>query len=87
MFLEEAAALDLAAVLGLCELLHVLAVLAGHHHGGQVGEAGVQTGLGGQAAHVARHSLQALLRLNDGLKTWLIKHWQKYFMRRIKNIL
>ena len=68
MFLEEAAALDLAAVLGLCELLHVLAVLAGHHHGGQVGEAGVQTGLGGQAAHVARHSLQALLRLNDGLK-------------------
>ena len=86
MFLEEAAALDLAAVLGLCELLHVLAVLAGHHHGGQVGEAGVQAGLGGQAAHVARHSLQALLRLNDGLKTWLIKHWQKYFIRRTKNI-
>ena len=74
MFLEEAAALDLAAVLGAGELLHVLAVLAGHHHGGQVGEAGVQTRLGGQAAHVARHSLQTLLRLDDSLQTGTINN-------------
>ncbi len=70
--LEEVAALDLVAVLGLGEALHELAVLVGDHHGAQVGEAGVQAGLGGQTAHITGHSLQTLLRLDDSLQTGTI---------------
>ena len=65
--LEEVAALDLVAVLGLGEALHELAVLVGDHHGAQVGEAGVQASLGGQTAHITGHSLQTLLRLDNSL--------------------
>ena len=72
--LEEVAALDLVAVLGLGEALHELAVLVGDHHGAEVGEAGVQTGLGGQAAHITGHSLQTLLRLDDSLQTGTINN-------------
>merc|ERR1719429_153292 len=65
--LEEVAALDLVAVLGLGEALHQLAVLVGDHHGAEVGEAGVQAGLGGQTANITSNSLKTLLRLNDSL--------------------
>ena len=65
--LEEAAALDLVTVLGLGKALHELAVFVGDHHGAEVGEAGVQAGLGGQTSHVTRHPLQTLLGLNDSL--------------------
>ena len=75
-FLEEVAALDLVAVLGLGEALHELAVLVGDHHGAEVGEAGVQTGLGGQTAHITGHSLQTLLRLDDSLQTGTINNVQ-----------
>ena len=73
--LEEVAALDLVAVLGLGEALHELAVLVGDHHGAQVGEAGVQASLGGQTAHITSHSLQTLLRLNDSLQSGIINIW------------
>ena len=63
------------AVLGTGELLHVLAVLVGDHHGAQVGEAGVQASLGGQTAHITGHSLQTLLRLNDSLQSGIINFW------------
>ena len=72
--LEEVAALDLVTVLGLGEALHELAVLVGDHHGAEVGEAGVQAGLGGQAAHITGHSLQTLLRLDDSLQTGTINN-------------
>merc|ERR1719333_1825345 len=65
--LEEVAALDLVAVLGLGEALHQLAVLVGDHHGAEVSEAGVQTGLGGQTTHITSNSLKTLLRLDDSL--------------------
>ena len=62
------------AVLGLGEALHELAVLVGDHHGAQVGEAGVQAGLGGQTAHITGHSLQTLLRLDDSLQMGTINN-------------
>ena len=67
MCLEEVATLDLVAVLGLGEALHELAVLVGDHHGSEVGEAGVEAGLGGQTAHITGHTLQTLLGLDDSL--------------------
>ena len=73
--LEEVAALDLVAVLGLGEALHQLAVLVGDHHGAEVGEAGVQTGLGGQTTHITSHPLETLLRLNDSLQIEIINIW------------
>ena len=74
IFLEEVAALDLVAVLGLGKALHELAVFVGDHHGAEVSEAGVQAGLGGQTSHVTRHSLQTLLRLDDSLQTGTINN-------------
>lgn len=55
------------AVLGLGEALHELAVLVGDHHGAEVGEAGVEAGLGGQTAHITGDTLQTLLGLDDSL--------------------
>ena len=71
------------AVLGLGEALHELAVLVGDHHGAEVGEAGVQAGLGGQTAHITGNSLQTLLRLDDSLQTGTINTFMEFVV--IKN--
>ena len=79
------------AVLGLGEALHELAVLVGDHHGAEVGEAGVQAGLGGQTAHITGHSLQTLLRLDDSLQTGTINTIMEFVViksifSRVQNI-
>ena len=66
--LEEVSTLDLVAVLGAGELLHVSGVLVGHHDGGHAGQGGVKAGVRGQASDITGDSLHALLRLNDSLQ-------------------
>jgi len=66
-YLEQVSTLDLVAILGGGELLHVLAVLVGDHDGGHGGQAGVQASVRGHGANVTGHSLQTLLRLDNSL--------------------
>jgi len=77
-YLEQVSTLDLVAVLGGGELLHVLAVLVGHHDGGHGGQAGVEASIRGHGANITGNSLKTLLRLNNSLK--------KYFRFKYKNI-
>ena len=67
-YLKQVSTLDLVAVLGGGELLHVLAVLVGHHDGGHGGQAGVEASIRGHGANVTGNSLKTLLRLNNSLK-------------------
>ena len=66
--LEKASTLQLVAVLGGGELLHVLAVLVGHHDGGHVSHGGVESGVVGETSDVTGNSLHALLGFDNGLK-------------------
>jgi len=66
-YLEQVSTLDLVAVLGGGKLLHVLAVLVGHHDGGHGGQAGVEASIRGHGANVTGNSLKTLLRLNNSL--------------------
>ena len=77
-YLKQVSTLDLVAVLGGGKLLHVLAVLVGHHDGGHGGQAGVEASIRGHGANVTGNSLKTLLRLNNSLK--------KYFRFKSKNI-
>ena len=77
-YLEQVSTLDLVAVLGGGKLLHVLAVLVGHHDGGHGGQAGVEASIRGHGANITGNSLKTLLRLNNSLK--------KYFRFKSKNI-
>ena len=67
-YLEQVSTLDLVAVLGGGKLLHVLAVLVGHHDGGHGGQAGVEASIRGHGTNVTGNSLKTLLRLNNSLK-------------------
>ena len=67
-YLEQVSTLDLVAVLGCGELLHVLAVLVGDHHGGQLGHGGVESSIVSKTSNITGNSLQALLGFDNGLK-------------------
>ena len=67
-YLKQVSTLDLVAVLGGGKLLHVLAVLVGHHDGGHGGQAGVEASIRGHGTNVTGNSLKTLLRLNNSLK-------------------
>ena len=59
--LEEVSTLDLVAVLGAGELLHVSGVLVGDHDGGHASQGGVQTSVRGKTSNITGNSLHALL--------------------------
>ena len=66
--LEKASTLQLVTVLGGGELLHVLAVLVGDHHGGQLGHGGVESSIVSQTSDITGNSLQAFLGFDNSLK-------------------
>jgi len=59
--LEKVSALDLVAVLGTGELLHVLGVLAGDHEAGHVGIGGVNTRISSKTTDITGNSFQTFL--------------------------
>jgi len=54
-------------ILGGGELLHVLAVLVGDHHGGQLGHGGVESSIVSKTSNITGNSLQAFLGFDNGL--------------------